>query len=50
MVCKSYMKALLYSFIKALQKLYEAWKVSKYEVISGPYFPVFGLKYRKDLR
>ena len=20
-----------------------AWKVSKYEVISGPYFPVFGL-------
>ena len=49
MVYKSYMKALLYS-LKALQKLYEAWKVSKYEVISGPYFPVFGLKYRKDLR
>ena len=23
--------------------MYTAWKVSKYEVISGPYFPVFGL-------
>ena len=22
---------------------YTAWKVSKYGVISGPYFPVFGL-------
>ena len=22
---------------------YTAWKVSKYEVISGPYFPVLGL-------
>ena len=28
-------------------RIYEsssAWKVSKYGVISGPYFPVFGLK------
>ena len=24
-------------------RLYTAWKVSKYGVISGPYFPVFGL-------
>ena len=24
-------------------KLYTAWKVSKYGVIYGPYFPVFGL-------
>ena len=31
---------------------YTAWKVSKYGVFSGPYFPVFGLriqsKYRKN--
>ena len=26
---------------------YTAWKVSKYGVISGPYFPVFGLNTRK---
>ena len=29
-----------------------AWKVSKYGVISGPYFPVFGLntgKYRPEI-
>ena len=28
------------------------WKVSRYEVISGPYFPVFGLntgKYRPEI-
>ena len=25
--------------------LYPAWKVFKYGVISGPYFPVFGLKF-----
>ena len=25
-----------------------AWKVSKYEVISGPYVPVFGLNTGKD--
>ena len=30
--------------IKAIPNLiYTAWKVSKYRVISGPYFPVFGL-------
>ena len=23
--------------------IYTAWKVSKYGVVSGPYFPVFGL-------
>ena len=26
-----------------------AWKVSKYGVISGPHFPVFGLKYRLEI-
>ena len=25
--------------------LYPAWKVFKYGVISGPYFPVYGLKF-----
>ena len=29
---------------------YEGRKVSKYGVISGPYFPVFGLIYRINLR
>ena len=29
--------------LKEIKKLNPAWKVSKYGVISGPYFPVFGL-------
>ena len=28
---------------------YTAWKVSKYGVISGPYFPAFGLNTEKYL-
>ena len=28
---------------KSQSESYTAWKVSKYKVISGPYFPVFGL-------
>ena len=34
-------------------KFYTAWKVSKYGVFSGPYFPVFGMNteiYGVDLR
>ena len=33
-------------------EVYTAWKLSKYRVISGPYFPAFGLnagKYRPDI-
>ena len=33
------------------EEVYIAWKVSKYRVFSGPYFPVFGLntgKYRPE--
>ena len=36
-----------------IQYPYTAWKVSKYGVISGPYFPVFGLnteRYSVSLR
>ena len=29
--------------IIAVTDFHTAWKVSKYRVISGPYFPVFGL-------
>ena len=39
------------SNIENLFKKITAWKLSKYEVISGPYFPVFGLntgKYRPE--
>ena len=30
-----------------LIQYYTGWKVSKYAVISGPYFPVFGLNTKK---
>ena len=30
--------------------VYNAWKVSKYGVISGPYFPVFGLNIQSECR
>ena len=36
----------------SLHKTYTAWKVSKYGVVSGPYFPVFGLntgKYGREI-
>ena len=33
--------------IKIIREEFTAWKVSKYEVISGPYFPVFGLNTEK---
>ena len=32
-----------YARVRVLSNPYTAWKVSKYGVISGPYFPVFGL-------
>ena len=32
---------------KEPKNFYTAWKVSKYGVISGPYFPVFRLKTEK---
>ena len=31
-------------------KMYIVWKVSKYGVFSGPYFPAFGLRYKVSLR
>ena len=30
--------------------IYHSWKVSKYGVISGPYFPVFGLNFGDLIR
>ena len=36
-----------------LEVIITAWKVSKYEVFSGPYFPVFGMNteiYRANVR
>ena len=33
----------IYTLCFRLCMLYTGWKVSKYRVISGPYFPVFGL-------
>ena len=38
---------LRFSTEKGLSKWVTAWKVSKYEDISGPYFPVFSPKTRK---
>ena len=32
-----------HDFCEIFQNIYTAWKVSKYGVSSGPYFPVFGL-------
>ena len=29
------------------EKIITAWKVSKYRILSGPYFPVFGLNTEK---
>ena len=39
--------------VESLQSRHAAWKVSKYGVISGPHFPIFGLNtdtYEENLR
>ena len=41
-VCDTYVKSHIKFKTKNKQKAHTAWKVSKYGVISGPYFPVFG--------
>ena len=38
---------MLSDFVEYLQNEFTTWKVSKYGVISGPYFPVFGLNIGK---
>ena len=38
-----HIKRLLYFCNLLIRDYYTAWKVSKYGVICGPYFPVFGL-------
>ena len=41
--CNKQQLSNIWKLMRIHEKFNAAWKLSKYEVISGPYFPVFGL-------